>query len=797
MGDDTRDDDTRRWEALSTRLRQYATQLRCALRDGALDSSEQVFAQVVAVSSEALDVRRASVWLVDGARGVLTCQHLFVRGQGTKTTSEINLRDVASYVRALTTDVLAVEDVTTDPRLLELVSYCAERDIRALLDTPIVLDGEVVGVICHEHVGGARAWHDAEIEFAANLGSLVALAIEAERRQQAQRRALAVEASYRQLVENMPVVIYSFDLKTGNLGYISPAMAALTGYPAADIVRGGIDGWIARLAPDDRDLVRARMRAGVSGALATEISYRLIRPDGTQVWLRDICAVIRSASGRVVAVQGTLQDITAERSAELRQQEAERRYRQLIDHVDLLGVVLDARGTIVLVNDAWCRLAGISREQAIGGDGLAVLIPEGDRDEIRTLFERAVAGRQMTPRWESTIRTASGEHRQIVWTNSLLFAEDGAVEGIASLGLDMTDRNRLEQELAQQRKFESLGRMAASVAHDFNNVLTVLSLSLAHGGKRAEIATSMAYASELVTSLLAYARREPIAVQDVDVDRAIAELTPVLATAIGKDLRLELELHAGERSVRISPTELRQLIVNLVTNAAEATRDHGRMIRIASDLTPDGSAIEMRVADDGRGMDAATAARAFDPFFTTKPPGKGTGIGLATCHSIVTRAAGTITVDSRPSHGTTFHIRFPISQGVPALPRTITGGHAAVEERRVLLVEDSRLIGDLVEGVLREAGYSVVHVATVAAALDAIAASTFGIVITDLQLPDGRGDDVISAARTRSRRTVIVVSSGEPTVLNGVDGVLAKPFSPTDLQVAIDRAVEHRRGASA
>ena len=654
---------------LSKRLRQYAAHLRASLRDQPLRAPEEVFAEVAQVSAGALGIGRVSVWLFDRARGVLRCHHLFVHGHPRPIAPEISLGQIQSYVRALTTDLVAVEDVATDPRVLELRRYCTDHQIGALLDVPIVIDGEVLGVICHEHLGGPRRWHDAEIDFAANLGSVVALAIEAERRF-----------------------------------------------------------------------------------------------------------------------------------------EAERRYRQLIDHVDLIGVVLDARGAIAAVNEAFAHAVGVARAEAVGADFVERFVPEAERARVRGLFAEGIRTHALPARFESSLRAQGGELRSVVWTNTLLFDGAGGITGIASLGLDLTERLRLEAELAQQRKFESLGRMAASVAHDFNNVLTVISLSLARGGRSGEIAAAMSYARDLVSSLMSYARRDPVAAADVDVDEAIHELEPVLATAIGKDLQLEVERHAAGRHVRIAPIELRQLVVNMITNAGEATRGHGGTVRLTTSVVaheaPPGTSVEIRIADDGRGMDAETLARAFDPFFTTKPAGEGTGIGLATCQSIVSRAGGTITVDSNPGRGTTFRIALPAVAGEDA---AATGEEAAADAAgtaggepaapRLLLVEDSPTLGDLISFMLRDSGYEVILAKTVAEARAALAGAPFDVVITDLRMPDGRGEDIVAAARERGDRTAIVVASGEATVINGVDGVVMKPFTPDELRQEIARAVAHRREA--
>jgi CheY-like chemotaxis protein len=249
-------------------------------------------------------------------------------------------------------------------------------------------------------------------------------------------------------------------------------------------------------------------------------------------------------------------------------------------------------------------------------------------------------------------------------------------------------------------------------------------------------------------------------------------------------------------------------VVNLVSNAGEATRGHGQRVRVTTAAIAGGpraeggprACVELRVIDDGRGMDEATRARAFDPFFTTKPPGEGTGIGLATCQSIVSRAGGAITVDSRPGAGTAFRILLPAAAAelaagaAAAAPGEV--GDAAGRAPRVLLVEDSARIGELMSGVLRDAGYRVMLVATVAGALEALAGEPFGIVITDLQMPDGRGEAIVAAARLRSPEAAIVIASAEPSAMSGVDAVVMKPFSPEELEAGVMRALAQRRAAT-
>ncbi len=199
--------------------------------------------------------------------------------------------------------------------------------------------------------------------------------------------------------------------------------------------------------------------------------------------MRDTCAVVRDITGKPIAVQGTLADITALKEAELERAEIDRRYRRLLENADLLAVILSATGHVEMVNDCFVRLTGFSREEAMGADGFALILPERERDEVRARYLTSVRNGEIVPRFETGLRTRGGSLRRILWTNTLIRSSSGTVVGSASLGLDITERVEAEALQLQQQKIESLGRLAATVAHDFNNLLTVIGTATASLGK--------------------------------------------------------------------------------------------------------------------------------------------------------------------------------------------------------------------------------------------------------------------------------------------------------------------------
>jgi len=673
---------------LARRLRSHAAQLREAIREpqgrGSLDA---LLASVARVTSQALDIPRASIWLFDASGKYLVCR--FQTPTPPPGTAEAHL-DVAScpgYVRAITqTEVgaVAVEDALTDPRTSELEDYLVRHQVGALLDVPLIGPGELRGVLCHEHQGSSRKWQEEEIDFAADVGALVALTLEVERRVWTEQTLRGTEAKYKHLVETLPVVVYSFDARSGELDYLSPRVKDLGGRSAEEyLVSGGVERWVEAVFPEEREGVRRRLSWQIDDGLEPELVYRIRLPDGARRYVRDTCSVIRDAHGRPVAIQGTLADITAQREAELERAEVERRFNSLLDGVDVLAVVLDAMGRVELINETFLRLTGYAREEVIGADGFGLLLSERERERVRGDFLKGMRDGKVVRHFETTIRRRDGACRKVLWTNTPTHSADGAVIGSSSLGVDITDRLEAEALALQGEKLESLGRLAAGIAHDFNNLLTVIGgaadrLTLPHSDKAEaarDIQTAVRQAAELTRALLAYARREPIRPVSLALDGLIDETWPVLAKLAPAGLILARHLDASGAHVTADPTQIRQVVMNLVGNAVDATVGHGTTVWLSTSVVAfdldqarahgfaaEQSFVVLSVTDDGPGIAPEIRDRIFEPFFTTKAKGEGTGLGLALCASIARGAGGFITAETTPGGGAPFRVFLPISE---------------------------------------------------------------------------------------------------------------------------------------
>jgi PAS domain S-box-containing protein len=770
------------------------------------------------ISSRALSVARTSLWLFDAAGEQLQCK-LLLTDESQLVPHAVSAPPAANavlptsaspeYFRAIgNSGVVAVEDVANDPRTRGLEPYLQRHGVTALLDISVAVPGELMGVVCHEHVGGPRAWHPEEIDFATHVSNLIALALEVERRQLAEAKAVSAEARYRYLVESLPVTVYSFDAFSGRIEYLSPQIRELGSLSAEDWLARGVPAWIEAVHEDDRAMVQARLAPHGLEHVPTEIEYRLQLPAGVR-YVRDQCRVVRNHAGEPVAIQGVIADITEQRKSQERAAELERRLRLLLQHVDLIAMILDAQGRFEFVNTCFERVTGYPSAEVLGRDSFELLVPAIEVVAARERYQREVQSGTLAERFENEIAGRSGDRRHVVWTSVLLRSETGSPAGSCRLGLDITDRVQRDAELLQQTKLESLGQLSAGVAHDFNNLLTVMSAQvdqLAASRERSEhtfdvLQQSLRQAADLTRSLLVYARREPVRPAALDVDQLIEQTTPLLAALAPGDVRLVTALSAPSAQVVIDPSQLRQLLLNLTSNAVDATRNYGHEVRISTALelvdpaltrersgVRPGRYLTICVSDDGRGMDPHTLARVFEPFFTTKQHGRGTGLGLAMCQSIVERAGGFLRFESQPGLGTICRVFLPVN-GSGELLRDVrkTPSSGPDPDKRVLVVEDEPLVRRLLAAVLEELVEKVDMVGTVADAMRIVASERVDLLVTDGSLPDGSGRTLARSVRAARPQIRVLLVSGAPEDAAEFDATLHKPFTREALLSIVKR----------
>lgn len=441
---------------------------------------------------------------------------------------------------------------------------------------------------------------------------------------------------------------------------------------------------------------------------------------------------------------------------------------------------------------------------------------------------RAFAGENLVGE-EWSIVTKDGDERVVAISSSATFTAEGQ-PAVVWLMQDVTERKQLDARLALAARTELLGRLAGSVAHDFNNLLTAIlgqaELALARRDDPATVEASLnavvdvaQRAARLTRQLLTFARRDVQDPRVLDVNAALEPLRALLDRLVGPAVLLVIEPAAREARVRIDPTRLEQLLVNLALNARDAMPEGGPLLIRTEDarFDADGSAgadspasgdyVRIIVRDRGCGMTAETAARVFEPFFSTKGLQKGTGIGLTIVQAIVSEARGRLHVQSAPGMGTTISVLLP-QAGADAAP-TMTRSQPVEPQRgrgeRVLVVEDDASVMRTLVHSLGALGYAAVTARGGEEAIQRVAAEQepIALVLTDVVMPGMSGSELAALLRRQRPSLPIVLMSGcadDPQAVaqaqTGAHEFLAKPFTMDELSRVVGRALGVATGAA-
>jgi len=372
------------------------------------------------------------------------------------------------------------------------------------------------------------------------------------------------------------------------------------------------------------------------------------------------------------------------------------------------------------------------------------------------------------------------------------------------------EKAALEDKLHAAERLELVGQLAGGVAHDFNNLVTVivgysdLAAESAQGipGLREsldEIRRAGDRATELVQQLLTVSGRQAVEPRVLALHDALTGMQPMLRRVLREDITLRLRLDAAPDHVRMDPGQLSRVLLNLTLNAADAMPEGGRLtIGTATDpaKTPAGTAtVRLWFEDSGVGMRPEVAARAFEPFFTTKGPGRGTGLGLASVHGIVTQAGGEVHLRSVPDEGTRFDIRLPLVEGPSEHRERVVPQVAPVESRTLLVVEDRDDVRDLVVRILESAGHRVIPASDGVAALDVLRArqGEVALVLTDMVMPGLSGPALYQQAQAAGGpiRFLFISGYSDDAIAGAGHGatLLPKPFTPAQLVAAVSTAL--------
>jgi PAS domain S-box-containing protein len=502
-------------------------------------------------------------------------------------------------------------------------------------------------------------------------------------------------------------------------------------------------------------------------------------------------------------------DVTARWQTQQALRDSQEKLRAVVGSAPVVLYSLDREGRFTFSDGRGLRDLGLEPGQVVGE---SVYKDFGEVPGLRENIQRALAG-------ETVQYLALYGARAYETLYAPQVDEKDEIVGVLAVSVDITERRRLEEQVLQSQKMEAVGRLAGGIAHDFNNLVTAI-LGYAdllessfdpQDPRRADVvqvSRAAEHAADLTRRLLTFARRQASEPRVLDVNELVDHLQRMLTRVLGEEIHLLTSLAPSVWPVKVDASQLEQVLLNLVLNARDAMPEGGMVsirtenVEVATDAAESrapspGSYVRIAVSDTGLGLTPEAQAHLFEPFFTTKAPGKGTGLGLATCYGIVTQAGGHIAARSEAGRGTTFFVWLPRTHVAAASgrPRGDTLAPAPADET-VLLVEDESLVREVAERTLRQAGYTVVSARDARRAVELARRheGRLDILVADVSMPHMSGRQLAAEVRALhpAVRTLFMSAFADEDVRGQVQSegaqLLWKPFTRDALARAV-RAV--------
>jgi PAS domain S-box-containing protein len=593
-------------------------------------------------------------------------------------------------------------------------------------------------------------------------------------------------------------------------GYVAtwnPGARRFKGYEAEEIIGRHFSTFFT---PEDREagLPERAMRAAAEQGRFEAEGWR-VRKDGTRFWVNAVLDPIRDDTGRLIGFAKITRDDTDKRAAVVALQESERRFRTLVQGVrDYALYMLDPDGRVSNWNTGAEAIKGYSADEIVG-QHFSRFYTEEDQaagEPARALATAVSEGKYEKEAWR--VRKDGTRFWASVVLDRIL-DEEGRLIGFAKITRDITERRRAAEELEEARaalfqsqKLQALGELTGGVAHDFNNLMTVIRGAadlLRRPGlaeeKRARylqaIIDTADRAATLTSHLLAFGRRQPLKPEVADLNIRLDAFSEMIGRTLGGKVEVRLDLAPSLPRVEVDLAQLETALLNAAFNARDAMPDGGVLTLTTRCVAGE---VMVEVADNGTGMSAEVRERAFEPFFTTKPVGEGTGLGLSQIHGFAAQAGGRAEIRSQAGEGTAVRIFLPATDRPLGGSAEIAGAGKPPRGLRVLLVEDNEHVREFAHHLLDELGYRVLSASSGEEALEVLAREPVDVLFSDVVMPGLSGLELARLARRDYPSLPVLLASGYSEEIVGSAGadfeIVRKPYDVTLLESALGAALE-------
>ena len=611
----------------------------------------------------------------------------------------------------------------------------------------------------------------------------------------------ASEAQYRLLFDSNPLPMWVFERPSLRFLAVNDAAVHHYGYSREEFLRMTI---LDIQPPEEVAPVLELVSRPATGQLDMQLGKHH-KKDGSiiEVEISSHSLNFRGMEAELILAH----DISSRRRGEIRLLQSQERFAKAF-RSSPLGITISSEedGRYLDTNPAFLKMLGYERDEILGRTAAEIKL-WADIEQRRAMIEQLKAQQRSKP-MRVRFRARSGQYLLVEVAAERIQLDDEPC--ILAIIHDITEAKQLELQLLQAQKMEAVGRLAAGVAHDFNNMLGVIigygDIARERIGSDnpaqkylAEIKTAADRAVSLTRQLLAFSRQQVLEPRTLNLNSVVHHASRMLLPMIGKDISLVFRPSEPIGSVHADLSQIEQVLMNLLINARDAMPKGGRIVIETSNVELDasyeqdhhpvtpGRYVLLSFTDNGTGMDEATLAQAFEPFFTTKEPGKGTGLGLSTVYGIVRQSGGYIWATSEPGRGTTFKIYLPsFEQPAERIEPAKADYTPPAATETVLVVEDEPALRNLTVDVLKSSGYHVLAADTAAHTLDLARAydSNIDILLTDVVMPDLPGPDLVSEMKKIRPDVKVLYMSGysrdamlEQGFLEDDSTLLVKPFS--------------------
>lgn len=649
-----------------------------------------------------------------------------------------------------------------------------------------------------------------------------------DERKKAEAALFISEEKYRTITNNLRIGIYRSDIKEdGRLIEVNPAFLELLGYQnKAEVLEKEIKEFYQD--PGERKKLVKRI---IQNRFIRDEEIYLIKKDGQPIICSNTSVVVSDEDGNPLYLDGILEDITEKKRIEQALKESEEKYRNFVERA-LDGIIIVQDSVLKFVNKRCAEILKTTVKDLLEKPFIDYIHPN-ERDKVNDMYLRRISGEDVELLYQSVLIDMEGKEVNVEINAGLISYGKQAADLVFIR--DITERLNLENQLRQIQKMEAIGLLAGGVAHDFNNILTIINgnaeLALNEVNPQnsiyrliQEIHKSGERAANLTRQLLAFSRRQIIKPRVLNINSVIANMDKMLGRLIGEDIVIKLILSPEVKDINADPGQIEQIMMNLVINARDAilseknskkpkliiveTNYGGMSKKLANELRiiDPKKYIKISVTDTGVGIDKEIHTNIFDPFFTTKETGKGTGLGLSTVFGIVKQNGGEIKVDSASGRGSTFTIFWPIEDNKkieildPEVEKRDIGG-----EEKILLVEDDPGVRSFARMALQQSGYLVLEADNGKEAIKLIEKDKpkIDFLITDIIMPEMNGHELAEIVKREYPDIFVLFTSGHTdrhivhqSALNEGVSFLQKPYSATQLNTKVREILDEQNGSA-